>query len=104
MPDFLHLLLELAHFVADQGSPLVVLRLHEVFFFVAELGDPGLEHRKFAGPDIALDFLHRARFVKHVDRLVGKKTVGKIASRKIDDGLERLVGIGNVVMLLVTAA
>src|SRR5690242_18920220 len=45
-----------------------------------------------------------ARFVNHVDCFVRQETIGNVAMRLVNSGLERFVGVPNLVKTLVTFA
>ena len=68
------------------------------------------------GGDRRLDFVHaddlealafrhqhlrRAGFVDHVDRLVGELSIAHVAGRKLHRGLDRIIGVADLVELLV---
>jgi hypothetical protein len=68
------------------------------------LGD---DRSRFLGIDQALALAVRQQalagsgFVDHVDGLVGQQAVAEVLDRQVDGGLQRLVGIGHAVVLLV---
>ena len=89
------------HFVAHEGSPLVILFFDEVPFFRSKFFDAPFHFRKLCGFRFFLYFFCRARFVEYVDRFIGKKALGDITSGKFDDSRNHIVIEYDAVKILI---